>query len=51
VAEVEAAVAPQTIGAATTDKLLEQPDFENMVPASVIDHTTKHLAETKVRSS
>lgn len=36
---------------ASTDKLLEQPDFENIVPPSVTDHTTKHLAETKLRSS
>lgn len=35
----------------TTDKLLEKPDFENMVPASVTDRTTKHLAETKIKSS
>jgi hypothetical protein len=35
----------------TTDKLLEQPDFENMVPASVTDHTTRHLSETKPKSS
>jgi len=41
----------QAFGATATDKLLEQPDFENMVPASVTDHTTRHLAETKVKSS
>jgi hypothetical protein len=35
----------------TTGKLLEQPDFENMVPASVTDHTTKHLAERKDKLS
>ena len=34
-----------------TDKLLEKPDFENIIPASVTDHTTKHLAEPKKRSS
>lgn len=33
------------------DKLLEQADFENMVPASVTDHTTKNLSEIKSRSS
>lgn len=38
-------------GAVTTDKLLEQPDFENMVPASVTDHTTKHLTEKIRRES
>lgn len=36
-------------GIASTDKLLEQPDFENMVPASVTDRTTKHLSETNPR--
>lgn len=40
-----------SIGTATTDKLLEQPDFENMVPASVTDHTTKHLVEQKQKLS
>lgn len=34
-----------------TGKLLEQADFENVVPPSVIDHTTKHLAEPQKRSS
>lgn len=33
------------------DHLLEMPDFENMVPASVTDRTTKHLSETKLKSS
>ncbi len=32
-------------------KLLDVPDFENMVPASVTDRTTKHLAESKLKSS
>lgn len=36
---------------ANTDKLLEQPNFENMVPASVTDHTTRHLAERKDKLS
>lgn len=35
----------------TTDKLLDRADFENMVPASVTDHTTKHLAERKDKLS
>jgi FlaA1/EpsC-like NDP-sugar epimerase len=35
----------------TTDKLLEQPDFENIVPASVTDRTTKNLVEPQKRSS
>jgi len=34
-----------------TDKLLEQPDFDNIVPASVTDRTTKHLSDSKIRSS
>ena len=38
-------------GTVDTDKLLEPSDFENMVPASVTDRTTKHLAESKHRSS
>ncbi len=47
----ETAADKTAFGSASTDKLLAQPDFENMVPASVTDHTTKHLAESKVRSS
>ena len=35
----------------STDKLLEQANFENVVPPSVTDHTTKHLAEPKKLSS
>lgn len=38
-------------GTAVTGKLLDEANFENMVPASVTDHTTKHLSETKIRSS
>ena len=38
-------------GSVSTAKLLDQPDFSNTVPASVTDHTTKHLSETKIRSS
>ena len=30
---------------ASTAKLLDQADFENTVPASVTEHTTRHLAE------
>jgi hypothetical protein len=36
---------------APTARLLERPDFENLVPTSVTDHTTKDLSETKIRSS
>lgn len=38
-------------GTVIMDKLLEQPDFENIVPASVTDRTTKHLEESKLKSS
>ena len=38
-------------GVTATGKLLDQADFENMVPASVTDRTTKHLSETKLKSS
>ncbi len=41
---------PVAVAPASADKQLEMPDFENMVPASVTDRTTKHLAE-KRRSS
>jgi hypothetical protein len=30
---------------ASTAKLLDQADFENTVPASVTENTTRHLAE------
>ncbi len=32
-------------------KSLAQPDLEHFVPASVTDRTTKHLSETKLKSS
>ena len=35
----------------STAKLLEQPDFSDLVPPSVTDQTTKHLAEPQKRSS
>ncbi len=38
------------IGSAPTDRQLEMPDFENIVPVSVTDRTTKHLVD-KPRSS
>jgi cytochrome c biogenesis protein CcdA len=41
---------PIAIGSPMTGKQLDMPDFENMVPASVTDRTTKHLSE-KPRSS
>lgn len=41
---------PAAVNQAITGKLLEQPDFESMAPASVTDHTTKHLSETKLKS-
>jgi len=36
---------------AKTDKLLEKADFSNMVPPSVTDRTTRHLSESKLKSS
>ena len=41
----------QTLDSAATGKLLDQPDFSRTVPASVTDHTTRHLSETKTKSS
>ncbi len=35
----------------TTGKLLDHPDFENMVPASVTDKTTRHLSKSKNKGS
>ena len=34
----------------STDKLLPEADFENIVPASVTENTTKHLKQ-KIKSS
>ncbi len=36
---------PIGIGSPISGKQLETPDFENIVPASVTDRTTKHLSE------
>lgn len=36
---------------AETARLLDEADMSNVVPASVTEYTTKHLSETKVRSS
>lgn len=41
---------PIAIGSSAKGKQLEMPDFENLVPTSVTDRTTKHLTE-KTRSS
>ena len=38
-------------GGNAEDKMLETPNFENMVSASVTDNTTRHLSETKIKSS
>lgn len=38
-------------GAEITGKLLAEPDFENTVPASVTDRTTRHLAEAEIKRS
>ena len=35
----------QAFKSASTAHLLDQADFENTVPASVTEHTTRHLAE------
>lgn len=40
-----------SVSAVPTGKLLDQPDFENIVPASVTDHTTRHLADRTFKSS
>ncbi len=40
-----------TVRAADTGKLLDEADLSDVVPASVTEHTTKHLSETKFRSS
>ena len=37
---------PATFKSTPTAKLLDQADFTDAVPASVTEHTTKHLAET-----
>jgi hypothetical protein len=37
--------------AAITGKLLNEADFENVVPPSVTDRTTRHLAEADKRSA
>ena len=38
--------APVAFNSATTGKLLDQADFGDAIPASVTEHTTRHLAET-----
>ena len=35
----------------TAERLLNKPDLENFIPASVTDRTTRHLDENKLRSS
>lgn len=43
---------PELAGvSATDDKLLEKPNFDEFVPASVTDRTTRHLSESKLRST
>jgi hypothetical protein len=51
--EIEAALQEQ-VGperAASTGRLLEEANFENAVPTSVTEHTTRHLANTPGRHS
>jgi hypothetical protein len=38
--------AQQNLRSTSTAKLLDQANLENAVPASVTEHTTRHLAET-----
>lgn len=47
----ESAKLESETGTPATGKLLEQADFENFVPPSVTDHTTKHLSKSEVRST
>lgn len=47
---IESETAP-VLGSVTTGKLLDQADFVDRVPASVTDHTTRHLSETRFKSS
>lgn len=43
---------PELAGvAAKDDKLLERPNFDDYVPASVTDRTTRELSATKIKSS
>lgn len=39
------------IASATTAKLLDQADFSDAIPASVTEHTTRHLAEASQKKS
>lgn len=39
------------IASATTAKLLDQADFADAIPASVTEHTTRHLAEASQTKS
>lgn len=45
------AEASGSLGSISTEKLLDPPDFSNTVPTSVTERTTRHLSETKARSS
>jgi hypothetical protein len=51
--EIEAVLQEQLgpMRAASTGRLLEDADFENAVPTSVTEHTTRHLANTPGRHS
>jgi cytochrome c biogenesis protein CcdA len=37
-------------GNIVADKLLDQTSFDNMVPLSITEQTTKHLSDKKLRS-
>lgn len=51
--EIEAALQEQLgpMRAASTGRLLDDADFENAVPTSVTEHTTRHLADSRVISN
>ena len=46
--EIQAATpeTPVAFTSASTGKLLDEADFSDAVPASITEHTTRHLAET-----
>ncbi|MEP6947169.1 MAG: hypothetical protein ABJA02_14710 [Acidobacteriota bacterium] len=41
----------EAVSVQKTGKLLEEADFDNIVPASVTDHTTRHLTAVEQRST
>lgn len=51
--EIEAALQEQVAPsrAVSTGRLLDEANFENSVPTSVTEHTTRHLADSRVISN